>query len=314
MDRKNVAQGKGFGKTILFGEHFVVYGLPAIASAIGDRTIASVEPGQEFEFTDKRPATEGYKEKKADEINRQLDALLEHFSIPKDGDSVRITLEGNLFCTSGVGASAALAASISRALNELKGIGMNDDGINKAAYIAEEAGSGTPSGIDNTCSVFGGLLWFVKNLEGGTNTMERLKAKEPVEIVLGNTGITQETKVVVGDVAKKREENQEEFGKIFSDYKETVNAARPALEGGDWETVGGLMDKNQDLLRKIGVSCDEIEQIVKIARDNGAAGAKLTGTGRGGYVLMLTPGKELQEKVASAVEGAGFKVLKTTIG
>ena len=74
------------------------------------------------------------------------------------------------------------------------------------------------------------------------------------------------------------------------------------------------MDKNQELLKQIGVSCDEIEAIIKTAKETGAWGAKLTGTGRGGYVLLLTPGKELRETVAKAVEELGYKTLKTEIG
>lgn len=309
-----MATGIGYGKTILFGEHFVVYGLPAIASAIGDNTIATVEKSGSFEFVDDRPATDGYKEKKAEEIRRQIDALLEYFKMDRKNHPLKITLSGNLFCTSGVGASAALATSIARAMNELNGLGMDDDEINKAAYIAECAGSGKASGIDNTCSTFGGLLWFVKSLEGGPNIMEHVKAKNPVEIVMGSTGITQETKPVIDDVAKEKEKNPEEFERILSDYRAVVSEARAALEEGYWERVGQLMDRNQELLRKIGVSCDGLEQLIKIAKDSGALGAKLTGTGRGGYMIALTPGKGLQDKVAKAIEAAGFRVLRTTIG
>lgn len=311
-----MAEGKGFGKTILIGEHFVVYGLPAIASALGSKTIATVEKSEKFEFVDNRPETPGYKEKKKEEIQNQLDALLNHFNLGKEGNSVKITLSGDLVCNSGVGSSAALAASISRALNELFGLGMNDEQINEAAYIAEEAGTGKGriSGIDNTCSTFGGFIWFEKNLEGSKNKIERFSIKNPVEIVLASTGITQETKKVVGDVKEKKMANEEEFAKIFSDYKQTCQKASDAIKKEDWKEVGNLMDKNQELLRKIDVSCKEIEDIVKKAKEAGALGAKLTGTGRGGYVLLLTPGKELQEKVAKAVEGLGYDTFKTQIG
>ena len=309
-----MAEGKGFGKTILVGEHIVVYGLPAIASALGSCTIAKVEKAEKFEFLDERPETPGYKEKKKEEIERQLDALLKHFNLEKEGNSVKIRLLGGLVCNSGVGASAALAASISRAINEEFGLGLDNDQINEAAYIAEEAGSGTPSGIDNTTSVYGGFLTFEKNLEGGKNKIERLKVKEPVEIVLAATGITQETKVVVGDVRKMKEERPEWFEGICKEYREVFDKTLEAVKKGDWEEVGRQMDKNQELLRQIDVSCDEIEEIVKAAKEAGAWGAKLTGTGRGGYVLLLTPGKELQEKVAKEVEEKGYNTLKTEIG
>lgn len=306
---------KGYGKVILFGEHFVVYGLPGIASGISDYTSAVVEDSNRgFEFVDNRPETPGYKVKKKEEINRQLDALLKHFKVDPIKSPVSITLAGNLVCASGIGASAALATSIARAFNEKLGIGMNDDQINQAAYIAEEAGSGTPSGIDNTCSVFGGFITFKKNLSGGPNYIERLSVKEPVEIVMGNTGISQETKVVVEDVKKKKEANEEWFKEICNSYSDVFNDAVKSIKKGDWSTVGKLMDKNQQLLREITVSCEKLERLIKTAKDNGAWGAKLTGTGRGGYMVALTPGEELQDRVAKAIEGAGFEVLKITIG
>lgn len=307
------AQGRGFGKTILFGEHFVVYGLPAIASAIGDYSIATIELGKRFELVDNRPATEGYKKKKKGEIKRSMKLMLDFMKIDVEKHPVKITLSGNLFCTSGIGASAAMATSIARAFSQYFDLGLNDEQINRIAYEGEKGSAGKPSGIDNTCSTFGGLLWFKKNLSG-PGTMERIKIKGTVEIVLGSTGITQETKVVVQDVARKRQECPKEFRQIFSEYEQVVNGARQALEAGDWQKVGRLMDRNQELLSKIGTSCPELEQLIKTAKDNGAFGAKLTGTGRGGYMIMLTPGKKLQDKAAKAIEDAGFRVLKTTIG
>lgn len=311
-----MAEGQGFGKTILFGEHFVVYGLPGIASALGSKTIAKAEKSEKFEFIDNRPETPGYKEKKEGEIQRQLDALLKYFNLEKEGNSVKIELSGDLICNSGVGASAALASSISRAINGLLDLGLDDGQINEAAYFAEEGGTGkgSVSGIDNTCATFGGFILFEKNLEGGQNKMERLSVKKPVEIVLASTGITQETKKIVAGVREKKEANEKEFEKIFAGYRATCQSAFDAIKKEDWKRVGTLMDKNQSLLEKIGVSCKEIEEIRKTAKKAGAFGAKLTGTGRGGYVLLLTPGKELQEKVAEAVEETGYTIFRTKIG
>lgn len=311
-----MAEGKGFGKTIIFGDHFVVYGLPGIASAIGNTTIAKAEKAKKFEFLDNRPEIPDYKETKKEEIQRQIDALLDYFKIEKEGNSAKITLSGNLKCSSGVGASAALAASISRALNELLSLGMNGEQINEAAYFVEEAGTGkgSVSGIDNTCATFGGFIWFEKNMQGGQNKMETLSVKKPVKIVLASTGITQETKKVVADVRAKKEENEKEFEKIFEEYKDVCEKAFAAIKKEDWKKVGGLMDKNQELLRQIGVSCQEIEEIIGIAKKNRAWGAKLTGTGRGGYVLILAPEEKLQKKVAKAIEEKGYKTLKTLIG
>jgi mevalonate kinase len=74
------------------------------------------------------------------------------------------------------------------------------------------------------------------------------------------------------------------------------------------------MNENHRLLQEIKVSCKELDHLVDLARTQGAFGAKLTGGGGGGCMTALTPGKELQEKVAAAIEKEGFEVLRTKIG
>ena len=90
--------------------------------------------------------------------------------------------------------------------------------------------------------------------------------------------------------------------------------ARKALEEFDLTKVGRLMNENHRLLQEIEVSCKELDYLVNLAREQGAFGAKLTGGGGGGCIVALTPGKDLQEAVATAIEQQGFKVLRTKIG
>jgi len=305
-----MAEGYGYGKVILFGEHFVVYGLPAIASAISDITIATIEKSDKYELVDNRPATEGYKVTKKGEMERSMKLLLDFMKIDVEKTPVKITLFGNLFCTSGIGASAAMATSIARAFSDYFKLNLNDEQINRISYEGEKGSAGTPSGIDNTCATFGGLLWFRK---GEPNQIELIKIKKPIEIVMGNTGLTSETKEVVADVRKKKEANPEYFDKIFAEEEKLVKEARAALESGDVKRIGELMNKNHGMLQKIGVSCKELDFLVNLAKENGAFGAKLTGTGRGGYMVALTPGKALQDRVAAAIEKEGFMVMKTKI-
>lgn len=307
--------GKGYGKTILFGEHFVVYGLPGIASAIGDHTVAEVDRGtQGLEFIDARPAIEGYKETKREEISRQLDAIFNFMQIDLKRTPLKIKLSGNLECASGIGASAALASSIARALSEHFSLGLDDDQINDVAFEGERAGAGNPSGIDNTCSTYGGMISFEKNLAGGPNKIKHIGVAQPLIIVTASTGITKETKEVVADVRKEKESDPKKFEKIFADYKSTYAAALKALDRGDAHELGKLMDKNQELLREITVSCPEIEQIISVAKSNGALGAKLTGTGRGGLVICLAENEPAAHRIAKAIEREGFKTSITTVG
>ena len=114
-------EGIGFGKAILFNEHFVVYGIPAIVSAIGKYTLAKVKPfyQQELKLEDKRYATPGYKEEKLEQQKDSLNRILMVLGInlsPEKG--IEITLSGNLYAASGIGASAASCVAIARALSD----------------------------------------------------------------------------------------------------------------------------------------------------------------------------------------------------
>jgi mevalonate kinase len=155
----------------------------------------------------------------------------------------------------------------------------------------------------------------VKDLAGpGKNAMEPIAIRKPVEIVLGSTGISQETKGIVDDVRKQKEKDPVKYGRLFLEYVKLVKEARKALEGGDSGRLGELICQNHALLQEMKLSCRQAEEIIAAAKGAGAKGAKITGTGRGGYVICLTPGKAHQEKVAKAIEAKGYRILKTTIG
>lgn len=308
--------GKGYGKTILFGEHFVVYGLPSIASALGAYTTADVKvvKGNGWTVNDQRPATPGYKEKKNNEVMQSITNVLNHLKVDIENQRLEISFAGDLIAASGVGASAAQCTSLARALNETFNLNLDDEKINEAAYEGEKAYHGTPSGIDNTASTYGGLIWFVRNLGTGKNTMDLLQSPRKMLIAIANSGITASTTEVVADVRRLREENPEKFEKIFGEYRKLVEAAKKALLKGDIATIGNLMNKNHKMLQQITVSGETNDELVEISLENGAIGAKLTGTGRGGLVIGLAENEATQEKIVNVIEKKGYSAWRTTIG
>ncbi len=309
-----MAEGTGFGKVILFNEHFVVYGLPAIASAIGAKTIAVVKkrPDPGVELVDNRPETRGYKAEKSGQQKESLERMLRFMNIDAQANGFTVTLAGDLIAASGVGSSAASCAAIARAFSNELNLDYSDERINDVAYEGEKGYHGTPSGIDNTAATFGGLIWYKR--EGSSQRMERMRLREPVEIVMGNTGIVADTKVVVAGVKERRDAEPEKYSRIFKIAERIVNDARRQLEAFHLEEAGSYMDQNHELLQQIEVSSPQLDMLVDLARNNGAYGAKMTGTGRGGYMVALTPGKDVQKRVALAIEKKGFQALYTTIG
>ena len=308
--------GKGYGKTILFGEHFVVYGLPAIASALGSYTIADVKvvEGNGWVADDQRPATPGYKKQKYDQAMQSIQNIIDYLKIDTKDQKLDISFSGDLIAASGVGASAAQCTSLARAFNDTFNLYLDDEKINEAAYEGEKSYHGTPSGIDNTASTYGGLIWFKKNLTGGKNTMDLLQARKKMHLVIANTRITASTTEVVADVRQLKEKNSLRFEKIFDEYENLAKKAKTSLINGDITMIGELMNQNHKLLQEITVSGELNDKLVDMALQNGAVGAKMTGTGRGGLVIALAENEDDQIKIANAVENKGFDAWKTMIG
>ncbi len=303
---------KGYGKVILFNEHFVVYGIPSIVAAIEDATVAKVEKSDHFELIDNRPETPGYKKEKLEQQKESLNRIFNAMNIDANKTPFRIILNGNLVAASGLGASAASCVAIARALSSYFNMELNDEQINSVAYEGEKGYHGNPSGVDNTAATYGGVIWFQRGDK--KNIIERIKLKKPIEIVIGNTGKVADTKKAVEGVRKRREEEPERYKVLFNKAEKLVFDARKALENLDIKRIGALMNEDHKLLQEIGVSSKELDYLVEIALRNGALGAKLTGGGLGGNMIALTPGRDLQRDVANAIEKDGFKTIRTTIG
>lgn len=294
----------------------MVYGLPAIASALGSSTTAEVNilEGNGWIVDDQRPATPGYKKVKYNDAMKSIENILNYLKIDTDYQKLHITFSGDLVAASGVGASAAQCTSLARALNNTFNLNLNDDQINNAAYEGEKAYHGTPSGIDNTASTFGGLIWFKKNLNGKKNTIDLLRSPIKIPLVIGNTGITASTTEVVADVRKLKNENPEKFSKIFNNYDTLAQKAKDALLEGKIKEVGTLMNQNHKLLQQINVSGAINDRLVEIALNNGATGAKMTGTGRGGLVIALADNAKVRDQISNSFVTEGFTAWKTKIG
>lgn len=301
-----MGEGYGYGKVILFNEHFVVYDVPAIASAIGKTTEARVQRSPSgLVLNDERPATPGYKEDKKDQQEDSLQYIFQAMDVERD---LEIWLGGDLKAASGIGASAASCAAIARAIDDEYSMSYSIEDINRVAYEGERGYHGTPSGVDNTVATYGGLVWFQ------SGDVERINLDEPVRIVMGNTGIVADTKKAVEGVRERKEQQPEKYQRIFQQADELAHEARDALLASDWSQVGRYMNRNHELLQQIEVSSEELDELVDLAREQGAPGAKLTGGGLGGFMVALTPNKELQDSVAAAIEDAGYEALRTRVG
>ncbi|UCF84489.1 MAG: mevalonate kinase [Desulfobacteraceae bacterium] len=308
-----MGRGTGFGKTILIGDQFVLYGVPAVVSALPYETVAEVQrnDGEGWILEDNRSEVPGYKEKKKDQQVESINRILEVMKIDVKKNPIKITYGGTLLAGSGVGASAASCVSLARALNEEFDLGLPVDKINHVGWEGEFAYHGIPSGVDNTASTYGGIMLYqVKNDQ---KKFERISLKIPVDVVLGNSGVTADTSLLDGLVMKEKEKNPELFSARLKTITDQAYEVKKGLEEGDLEKVGRIMTENHKVLIKMGLSHEKLISLCNLALKKGALGAKLTGGGMGGYMIALTPDQNTQEAVASAIEKQGCRVIRATI-
>lgn len=309
-----MGKGAGFGKTILIGDQFVLDGVPAVVSAISYETECVVERihGCGWVLEDNRNEIPGYKESKRHHQIESINRVLEVMKIDTHKTPLRISYGGTLLAGSGVGASAASCVSLARAINEEFSLGLPIDAINQIAWEGEFAYHGVPSGVDNTASTFGGLLLY--HLKGDEKIVEKIKVPKSIEVVLGNSGVSADTRMLEVLVENEKTKNKEVFDARMQAITAQSMELKACLEKNDLARVGQLMTENHGILVEMGLSHPKLDYLCNLARSLGVPGAKLTGGGMGGYMVALTPGEALQDKVAKAMQAEGYFVIKASVG
>jgi len=300
-------------KVILFGEHFVVYGEPAIVLAIDKRAFAKAEKRNDERLYVRSVNLNlaGYFENGAFKVE-QGDAkearlkfepirLAVEKVLEKHGKNVGLDVEINstVPVAAGLGSSAAVAAAVTAAVSALLNVKMSKEDVFRITYEAEKIVHGTPSGIDPAISTFGGTLLF--QMDTG---FKPLDVRMDIPLVIGDTGIERSTRVQVEKVREIREKYPQVVEPMMLAARETVLRAMEALKENNLETLGELMNINHALLYGIGVSDESLEWLASAARKAGALGAKLTGAGGGGCMIALARSERL-EQVLEAIQRAG---------
>ena len=293
------------GKIILFGEHAVVYGRPALAIPV-TQIHADVEvlDSARAGIWIHAPDVNLHAELNTLPSDHPLASVIHNFLFlfrVTPFPNLEVNISSTIPVASGLGSGAAVTVALTRALSAHLAHPMPDEEINVFAYEIEKLHHGTPSGIDNTVITYGMPVYFVKG-----QTIEIFKVGTPFTIVIGDTGISAPTKESVGDVRKLWEADKPKWENIFDKVGEITEEARKNIENGKWELLGELMDQNHALLQEMTVSSPELDRLVSTARSAGALGAKLSGGGRGGNMIALV-NVNLAESVARSMLEAGAK-------
>lgn len=289
----------GRGKVILLGEHAVVYGRPAIAAGIERGVRARVAPSDRLHVVI-TPWSREIAPDDRDELGRALAAVIAEQ--PGQVPPVRIEAEVGLPAGAGLGCSAALGVAIVRALAQAAGEALDNAEVARRALAWERVFHGNPSGIDNTMAAHGGIACFRRGA-----ALEPIRPRVPLRLVVGDSGEGASTRVMVESVARQHQHDRERTEKTLDAITALVNNARLAIEDGDVRALGQLMDMNQLLLGSLMLSTPKLEEMCAAARQAGALGAKLTGSGGGGCMIALVADEASGERVREAIERTGHR-------
>lgn len=292
------AHGRAPGKVILLGEHAVVYGRPAIAATIDRWVEVELKPLP-------NAATRSVDD---DHLAAALTRAAHCVGVDVSGLTVQIA--SDLPRAMGLGSSAAVSVALLRALAARSGRHLHRAELNAFAFEVETIFHGTPSGVDNSAVAYGGVIGFRQATDGRPQVRALSMAHTvPLVIALGRT--PRQTKQTVAALRQRWAADLDTYERRFDEIEWLVIDAERAIAHGDLEELGLLLNTNHALLHGLGVSTDEIETMVTLARARGALGAKLTGGGGGGAIICLCGDR--RESLVQAFTSAGWQAFATDI-
>ena len=302
-NKQRLGVGLAHSKLILIGEHSVVYQKPAIALPFeavfsevkvepsnGAVTLAShFYNGKLAQLPDKLQGLRHVIEK-ACHINQQP---------VKD---FKLTLTSTIPIGRGLGSSASIAASLARGIFDYFKADLSLPVLRELVDVSETYAHGTPSGIDREAVISDEPIWFIKD-----QAVEPIEVKEPLNIIVADTGRIGDTHAAVSAVNARRQSEPEATNQLLEELEKLTEDARTLLKTGDLKALGHTLTTSHEKLKALGVSDEGLDRYVDLSLSNGAVGAKLTGGGRGGCMFALTASTEQALAVEQALLKAGAK-------
>lgn len=304
------------GKLLLFGDHAVVYGKPCIVTSVDHRISVSLERrgdnqivvnAPEVDVTNYIVSIDDLDGSQPKEVKFVLTAISNFFKKYKIRSGLDIKTKSEFSAKVGLGSSSAVTVSTIKGLVELFEIEITNKELFDLSYKTVLDIQKVGSGFDVAAAIYGGILYFIT----GGEIIEPFEVKD-IPLLIGYTGIKADTATLVKMVGQKLREDSEKINQIFDKSREIVNLAKIEMKNSNWLKVGELMNLNQELLRKLGVSSPELENLIKAALDWGAYGTKLSGAG-GGDCMIAIADIEKHKTIKNAIKKAGGEVIEVKL-
>ena len=280
------------GKVILFGEHFVVYGVKAILCSINKRVTVTAEKISERKISIKSEIGNIVLEpnKSISEINSPLKPFyyLANKVIKNQNTGIQINIDSEIPLGAGLGSSSACCVAGAAAIFKLFGK-ISKKEILEHAIEAEKTIFENTSGADCTVCTYGGIMEYDKK-----QGFKKIENEPNFHLVIVNSNIKHSTELMVSKVKQFEIENREEFTKLSDQESKLVKDVLKLLKEDNTAEIGEKINQNQEYLETIGVSNNELRKMIKIGQKS-SFGAKITGSGGGGCIFAITNESNLEE-------------------
>ncbi len=271
------------GKVILFGEHFVVYGVKAVLCAINKRVYVTAEKTDQKKIVIKSDIGELTLEpdKTVSEIKSPLRPFyyLADKMIKNQDTGIKVIIESDIPPGVGLGSSSACciagASAISRLFKDTSREEVLKLGVEAEKTIFEDT-----SGADCAVCTYGGIIEYEKD------KFQKIKTQPDFHLVIANSEIKRTTESVVAKVRRHKERDEGKFSALCDKESRLVSDALRLINENRVQELGEKVAENQEYLRDINVSNDILEEMIKIGQST-SFGAKITGAGGGGCIFAL---------------------------
>ena len=281
------------GKVILFGEHFVVYGIKAILASIDKRVTVTSETSDDDKIIVKSSLGTAVidSEKSLKEVKSSFKPFVYLAKkLMEENDykgGITVLINSDIPSGVGLGSSSACCVAAAGSIAGLFGEYSRDQ-ILKLAIEAEKTIFKETSGADTTVCTYGGIIEYDKQ-----SGFKKIETKPEFYLVIANSKQTHSTNKVVSKVNRLKKENEKLFSLLCDKETSLIESVDEYLKNNDLKELGESMTENQDYLEQIGVSNDKLNSMIKIAQQS-SYGAKLTGAGGGGCIIALTDQSNLE--------------------
>jgi len=282
------------GKVILFGEHFVVYGVKAILCAINKRVTVTAEKIKEEKISIKSDIGDLELElnKPISEINSPLKPFyyLANKMIQNQSTGIEIKIESDIPLGAGLGSSSACCVAGAAAISKLFSEKTKEE-ILELAIEAERTIFENTSGADCTVCTYGGIIEYEK--EKG---FIKIKSEPNFHLIIANSNIKHSTESIVSKVKQFKNDDTERFSKLCNDESKLIEDVLQLLKENNIQKLGQKVVQNQKYLETIGISNEKLKDMIKIGQES-SFGTKITGAGDGGCVFSLTDESNLENTI-----------------